>query len=42
MRTVGMILPPEKQKYLCPVCGKEWASEKKLEEHLAKEHPEEK
>ena len=39
MRIVGMILPAEKIKYCCPTCAKEYTSEKKLEEHIKKEHP---
>lgn len=42
MRTVGMILPSDKIKYCCPVCKKECASEKKLAEHIKKEHAEDK
>ena len=39
MRTIGLLLPDEKPKVPCPVCGKVYASEKKLAEHLAKGHP---
>ena len=39
MRTVGMIPPAGRPKPTCPVCGKEFAGEKKLAEHREKEHP---
>lgn len=39
MRTVGWTLPADKPKHPCPVCGKEFSSEKKLAEHMEKEHP---
>lgn len=42
MRIVGMILPADKIKHCCPVCKKEYASEKKLAEHIKKEHAEDK
>lgn len=41
-KVVGLVFREEKPKIPCPVCGKEYASEKSLADHLAKEHPDHK
>lgn len=39
-RTVGLTFGPKPPKFHCPHCGKEYANEKTLAAHIAKEHPE--
>lgn len=38
-KTIGLTFEPERTKHVCDVCGKEFASDKKLADHIAKEHP---
>lgn len=38
-KTIGLTFEPDKPKYTCDACGKEFTSEKKLADHIAKEHP---
>jgi len=40
MRQVGLIVPRQTvESFPCPVCGKEYKTEKNLAEHIEKKHP---
>jgi transposase-like protein len=38
-RIVGLIVE-QKPKFVCPVCGKTYASQENLDKHIAAKHPE--
>lgn len=38
-KIVGLTFEAPSPKFPCPVCGKEYATEAKLVEHMKKKHP---
>lgn len=38
-KIVGLTFEAPAPKFPCPVCGKEYATEAKLAEHMKKKHP---
>lgn len=39
-KIVGLIFNDDNEGFACPVCGKEYKTERGLAEHMTKEHPE--